>query len=176
MDEPRAARAGATDDAGVRSQVGRILMSEEAVYGLILVSGMIVVSNGVAGTSLNALLTVVVTVIVFFAAHVYAGTIARLASEENIDLGASITAAARHSVGMLLVSVIPAALLLLGVIHLLDDEAAIWFALLADTVVLGVLGWIAVSRWTPRFWPRVASALITAAFGLAITALKVLIH
>jgi hypothetical protein len=151
-------------------------MSEEAVYGLILVSGMIVVSNSVVGTSANALLTVVVTVIVFFAAHVYAGTLGRLAAEAGSDLGSSIAAAARHSVGMLAVAVLPVIVLFLGVVHLLDDEVAIWTALLVDTIALGVLGWIAVSKWTTRFWPRLASALITAAFGLAISALKVVIH
>ncbi|MBN9174600.1 MAG: hypothetical protein J0I70_10675, partial [Microbacterium sp.] len=70
-------------------------MSEEAVYGLILVSGMIVVSNSVVGTSANALLSVVITVIVFFAAHVYAGTLARLAADEHSDLRSSVAAAAR---------------------------------------------------------------------------------
>ena len=45
---------------GTTPKVTRILMSEEAIYGLILVSGMIVVSYDLAGTSLNALITVVV--------------------------------------------------------------------------------------------------------------------
>ena len=68
---------------GTTPKVTRILMSEEAIYGLILVSGMIVVSYDLTGTSLNALITVVVTVIVFFAAHVYAGTLARLAATDG---------------------------------------------------------------------------------------------
>ena len=46
---------------GILAKLGRILISEESVYGLILVSGMIVVSNTLTGTSANALLTVVVT-------------------------------------------------------------------------------------------------------------------
>lgn len=96
------------------ARVGRILMTEEAVYGLILVSGMIVVSNSVAGTSFNALVTVFITVLVFFAAHVYAGTIARMAmSEGQLGWGRSIRIAARHSEGMLLVSVVPLVILAL---------------------------------------------------------------
>jgi len=76
---------------GTTPKVTRILMSEEAIYGLILVSGMIVVSYDLAGTSLNALITVVVTVLVFFAAHVYAGTLARLAATGgNAGLAESI--------------------------------------------------------------------------------------
>ncbi|WP_292846380.1 hypothetical protein [Microbacterium sp.] len=170
------ADATAHDPQAGTARVARILMSEEAVYGLILVSGMIVVSNSVVGTSANALLSVVITVIVFFAAHVYAGTLARLAADEHSDLRSSVAAAARHSEGLLLVALLPIAVLLLGVTHLIDDEVAIWAALLVDTVVLGALGWIAVAKWTPRFWPRLASALITAAFGLVITALKAVIH
>lgn len=159
-----------------RLRFAQILMSEESIYGLILVSGMIVVSRSIVGTSLNALITVVVTVIVFFAAHVYAGTLARLASSHGATLGTSVRAAARHSQGMLLVSLIPIAVLLLGVTRAVDDDLAIWFALAVDTVLLGLLGWVAVARWTPRFWPRLWGSLITAGFGLVIVVMKVFVH
>ena len=123
---------------GTTPQVTRILMSEEAIYGLILVSGMIVVSYDLAGTSLNALITVVVTVIVFFAAHVYAGTLARLAATDGkAGLPESIRAAVHHSLGMLLVSLAPVAVLLLGVTKVVDDDFAIWCALSIDAIALG---------------------------------------
>ena len=155
----------------------RVIMSEEAIYGLILVTGMIVVSNTLTGSSLNALITVVVTVIVFFAAHVYAGTIAHLGTNRGHgDLRLSLTAAVRHSIGMLAASVIPIVILLLGVSHILDDEVAIWAALTVDTVLLGVLGWFSIARWSSSFWVRILSALITAAFGGVIALLKALVH
>jgi uncharacterized membrane protein len=170
-----------SDDSALREpdlpvRVTRILMSEEAVYGLILVSGMIVVSNSVTGTSGNALATVVVTVVVFFAAHVYAGTLARMAAAERHEVRRSFVAALRHSEGMLLVTVIPTAILLLGVLHVLDDDVAIWAALTADTILLGILGWVAVAKWTTSVWLRLGSALVTAGFGAAITALKAFVH
>lgn len=157
-------------------RLGRIVVSEESVYGLILVSGMIVVSNTLTGTSGGALLTVVVTVLVFFAAHVYAGTIAGLAREHRGDLGASFRAALHHSEGMLLISVVPVAILLLGVSRVVDDDLAIWTALLVDTAILGVVGWFAVARWNPRFWVRLASAVITAGFGGILILMKAFIH
>lgn len=161
----------------VFTRIGRILISEESIYGLILISGMIVVSNTLTGTSINALITVMVTVVVFFAAHVYAGTIAGMAKDHTRgDLRVSLVAALHHSEGMLLVAIAPIAVLLLGVSRVIDDEVAIWAALIIDTLILGVLGWFAVARWTPRFWPRMASALITAAFGGILVALKALIH
>jgi hypothetical protein len=153
------------------------MMSEEAIYGLILVTGMIVLSNSIAGTSLNALITVVVTVLVFFAAHVYAGTIAHLATQHGHgDVGISLRAAAWRSLGMLVASVIPIVILLLGVSHVIDDDTAIWTALIVDTVMLGILGWAAIARWSTRFWVRLASALITAAFGGVLALLKAFVH
>ncbi|HWM15820.1 MAG TPA: hypothetical protein VNP97_04465 [Microbacterium sp.] len=162
---------------GTSPKVARILMSEEAIYGLILVSGMIVVSYTLTGTSLSALVTVVVTVIVFFAAHVYAGTLARLAATDgSAGLGQSLRAAAYHSLGMLLISLAPIAVLLLGVTRFVDDDLAVWLALLVDTLALGTLGWLAVAKWTRNYWLRLASALITAAFGGVIIFLKAFIH
>lgn len=165
------------DHFGTTPRVARILMSEEAVYGLILVSGMIVVSYTLTGTSLSALTTVVGTVLVFYAAHVYAGTLARLAATDGrAGLGQSARAAARHSLGMLLISLVPIAVLLLGVLEAVDDDVAVWLALGVDTLALGVLGWLAVAKWTTQWWLRLASALTTAAFGGLIILLKAFVH
>lgn len=162
---------------GTTPKVTRILMSEEAIYGLILVSGMIVVSYDLTGTSLSALITVVVTVLVFFAAHVYAGTLSRLAATDGrAGMPESIGGAVHHSLGMLLVSLAPVAILLLGVTRVVDDDFAIWCALSIDALALGVLGWLAVAKWTRHFWPRLASALVTAAFGGILIMMKAFIH
>ncbi|MGB4779545.1 MAG: hypothetical protein WBP48_14410 [Microbacterium sp.] len=123
-----------------------------------------------------------VTVVVFFAAHVYAGTIARLARAagdpdvERPSVRASVAASVHHSEGLLVISLIPLAVLLLGVTHIVDDDIAIWSALLLDTALLALLGWVAAARWTTRFWPRVGSAAMTALFGIVIVVLKSLIH
>lgn len=162
---------------GALTRLGRILISEESIYGLILVSGMIVVSNSLTGTSLGALIAVVVTVVVFFAAHVYAGTIAGMAkAHSHGDLRASFVAALHHSEGMLLIALAPILVLLLGVSQVIDDEVAIWTALFVDTVILGVLGWFAIARWSERTAVRMTSAVITAAFGAVLVVLKALIH
>lgn len=158
-------------------KVTRILMSEEAIYGLILVSGMIVVSYNLTGTSLSALVAVIVTVVVFFAAHVYAGTLARLAATDGkASLPDSLRGAARHSLGMLLISLAPISVLLLGVTRVVPDDSAVWFALMIDALALGILGWLAVAKWTRHWWLRLGSALLTAAFGGVLIGLKVFIH
>jgi uncharacterized membrane protein YeiH len=114
---------------------------------------------------------------VFFTAHVYAGTLARLAATDGkAGLPESLRAAVRHSMGMLLVSLAPVAVLFLGVSKAVDDDLAIWLALTIDAVALGILGWLAVSKWTPNFWLRLVSALVTAAFGGVLILLKALLH
>ena len=77
---------------------------------------------------------------------------------------------------MLLVSLAPIAVLLLGVTRAVDDDVAVWFALIIDAVALGILGWLAVAKWTRHFWLRLGSALLTAAFGGVIILLKAFIH
>lgn len=157
--------------------VARVLMSEEAIYGLILVSGMIVVSGSLVGTSVNAFLTVAVTVVVFYVAHVYAGTLGRLAiSDGRAGLRASLRASARQSAGMLLASLVPLLILLLGTTDLVDDQTSLWAALIVNTLLLGALGWIAVARWSTHWLPRIISAVVTAAFGGILIILKAFVH
>jgi hypothetical protein len=88
----------------------------------------------------------------------------------------SIGGAVHHSLGMLLVSLAPVAILLLGVTRVVDDDFAIWCALAIDALALGVLGWLAVAKWTRHFWPRLASTLVTAAFGGILIMMKAFIH
>ncbi|WP_248152595.1 hypothetical protein [Microbacterium aoyamense] len=166
-----------TDEQLLKPSVTRVLQSEEAVYGLILVSGMIVVSGSATGSSINAFLTVVVTVIVFFLAHIFAGSLARLAATEGAaGFWPSVRASVRHSVGMLVATVPALVILLLGATKAVDDDTAIWTALIFDAVLLGLLGWFAVARWTTRVWPRFVSAIVTSAFGFILVALKAFIH
>lgn len=153
------------------------LLTEEAIYGLILVSGMILVSGLHEDASFSVLLTVIVTVLVFWLAHVYAGTLARFSGRlGGGNLAHAISHAIRRSKGLLISAVFPIAVLTLGTVGLIDDYEAIWGALWANTVVLGVLGWIGVARWSTNFWWRLASALTTALFGGFVIVLKALAH
>lgn len=161
----------------ISPRLARALMSEEAIYGLILVSGMIVVSGSATGSSFNALMTVLITVLVFFTAHVYAGTLGRLAvTDGEAGLRKSLGGALKQSSGMLLAALAPLVVLFLGTSRVIDDDTAIWTALLVDAVLLGILGWIAVARWSHHWYARLFGALLTAAFGGIIILLKALIH
>ncbi|MDL9980821.1 hypothetical protein [Microbacterium candidum] len=163
-------------DLHITPRVGRILTSEEAIYGLILVSGMLAVSAAAKETAWDTLAVVVVTVVVFFAAHVYAGTLGRLAATSgHAGVKASLGAAASHSVGMVYASLPAIIFLVLGATRAIDDVLAEWAALIANTIMLGVLGWIAVAGWTKHWAPRILSALVTAAFGGILILLKAVV-
>jgi hypothetical protein len=153
-------------------------VTEESVYGVILVSGMIVVSGGHGASAWQVFWTVVGTVIVFWAAHVYAGTVAHhgLDHDRVVGLGEAFRTALRRSLGLLASALIPSVILLLGATRAIPDAYAIWTALWAGVVVLAVLGWIAFAR-RGASWPmRLAGSLGTAAFGVAMIVMKALIH
>ena len=169
--------ADASPARPLHKQLAHTLMTEEAIYGVILVSGMIVVSESVTLDSLRAFLTVFGTVVVFWAAHVYAGTLARFGHEEGGgNLPFAFSSAIRHSSGMLVAAVLPLVILLLGGLRILEDDTAMWMALGIDTLILGVLGFLGVARWSKSPWLRAGSALFTAAFGVLVVLLKVFVH
>lgn len=152
--------------------------TEEAVYGVILVAGMTAVSGVHGATSLQVFWTVLVTVIVFWLAHLYAGTVAGhgLDHDRVVGLRESFRHALRRSLGLLLSSLIPLAILLLGAGRLVEDKVTIWLALWVCVAVLAVLGYIAFRRRGAP-WPiRLLGSLTTAAFGVIIILAKALIH
>jgi len=152
--------------------------TEEAVYGVLLVAGMIVVAGSYGGSSWTVFVTVIVTVVVFWLAHLYAGTVAHhgLDHERVVGLREAFRHALRRSSGLLASALIPSFILLLGATEAVKDQTALWLALWSGVVVLAVLGWIAFTR-RGAAWPiRLAGSLTTAAFGLAMILAKALIH
>lgn len=159
------------------------LLSESAIYGVVTISGLLViVAAQTDSATTEALVKVVATVFVFWLAHVYAGTVAHLGdSQDPGELsGTRLARALRHSLahsgGMLLVTLVPVVMLTLGVLGLVSHEIAIWGTLWLDVALLAVLGYFGVAGWTPQLWPRLAGALIAAALGVILILLKAWIH
>lgn len=171
----RAARSGPPSAAHV---IRTSFVTEESVYGVILVSGMIVVAAGHGESSWRVFWTVVLTVLVFWAAHVYAGTVAHHGFDDHrmVGLGESFRLALRRSFGMLVAALIPSSILLLGATRAIPDALAIWTALWTGVVVLAVLGFIAFRRRGASPLMQVVGALGTAAFGFAMILLKAIVH
>ncbi|PWC04994.1 hypothetical protein [Agromyces badenianii] len=153
-------------------------VTEESIYGVILVSGMIVVAGSHGASSWQVFWQVILTVVVFWLAHVYAGTVARHGVEHGrvIGIREAFLGSFKRSLGLVASALIPSFILLLGATKAVDDSVAMWIALWAGVVVLAVLGWIAFARRGSP-WPiRLAGAVGTAAFGLAMILMKALIH
>src|SRR5690606_4748216 len=95
-------------------------VSEPAIYGVVLVAGLVVIVTDSAAASWAVLAKVLATLVVFWFAHVYAGVIAHLG--DRVDhgvpvrtrLGGSVRHAVVHSWGMLLAGLVPTLVLMLG--------------------------------------------------------------
>lgn len=164
--------------AATRPSFLSLFTSAGAVYGLVLVAGMIVISRNLTSTSIEALLVVLATLVVFFIAHVYAGTVGYLADPVHRDAGVreAIRIALRDSAGLLLVGIVPLLALLLGVSGVIARSDAVWLALAVDLLLLAILGWVITATRTPRIVWRLGGALLTAALGGVMILLKVVIH
>ncbi len=159
--------------------VGRIsIITEESVYGTILVSGMIVATGGHGASSWSVFLSVIGTVIVFWVAHVYAGTIAGHGAfgGDDTSLATAFRRSLRRSVGFLTSALPPSVILLFGALDVVNDTLAIWLALWAGVLILAILGYT-VFAVRGRSWVIcILGSLTTAAFGVAMIALKAVIH
>lgn len=189
MTEPRSAGSGSGRDAtamtgshpapgeGLDDQPSwwaSLAFSTDSVYGLIIVAGMLVVSTNLTVTSGEALLSVATTLLVFFAAHVYAATVSYLAARETrgARLGQALAHGVRESAGLLVAGAIPVVMLALGLIGVVQDAEAVWLALGVDVLLLGVLGWFIAAARTRSIWIRLSSLLLMAAFGMVLILLK----
>lgn len=156
--------------------------TEAAVYGTILVSGLVAVSSAHGETSFVVLVTVAVTVLVFWGAHVYAGTVARVSDRderahgESVGVRAAFGSSVKHSLGMLSSATVPAVFLLAGTTRVIPDGFANDLALWSGVVILAFLGYVAFLRRGSPLLTRILGALGTASFGLVFVVLKALVH
>ncbi|KQR49162.1 hypothetical protein ASF87_10235 [Microbacterium sp. Leaf161] len=144
--------------------------------GTIMVSGLIAVSAPNGKSSVAVLLTVAVTVIVFWAAHLYAGSVALLGAHRTIGVRDAIRKALPSSLGVLGSSAIPTLILLAGTTRLIPDEIANDIALWSGTLILGFLGYVAFLRRGSTGLGRIVGALTTASFGIVFVILNALLH
>ncbi|HPU04727.1 MAG TPA: hypothetical protein PLY47_12635 [Rhodoglobus sp.] len=175
--DPHAVDPHAAAEPGLAARI-RTVLSESAIYGVILVSALIIVTGQKSDTSWDTFLKVLGTVVVFWIAHVFAGVVSNLGMTIDGDksFGALLLYAVRHSSGLLLGALIPLLIILLGAAGVIADDTAVWVALWIDAALLGIIGYLAVARMTTKPWARSLGALVTALLGVAIMVMKALIH
>ena len=162
-----------------RFSLTRAMTTEEGVYGLILVSGLIAASGSAGAPAWKTLVFTAVTVLVFWIAHVYAGAVAMHGSPSAAGTPVSIREAARSAVrksrGLLAATLAPAAALMFGAVGLIGDVAPTWTAMWVCVSVLAVLGYVAYRRKGAPMWVRLIGAVSTASFGIVIIIAKAVV-
>lgn len=152
--------------------------SESAIYGLIVVSALIIVTDTTYATSSSVLVKVFGTVVVFWVAHAFAEVLARLgqAPTGTFRFWAEVRRALQHAVGLPVAAILPLCILLFGALTPINDEAAIWAVLWVDLLLLATFGYLAARSRTQHIWQRLGIAGITAVLGAGLMLLKALIH
>jgi positive regulator of sigma E activity len=148
---------------------------EHGVYGIVLVTALIAVGWD-DDTDLEVLVFVVGTVFVFWLAHIYAAVVASRAVETPVVLRTAVARGIRHTYGMLVAMLIPALLLSLAVIELVEEYTAYYLALGSGIVILALIGYANAARnRSPWYW-RLAGVLITTGLGLLVIVLSIIVH
>lgn len=160
---------------GFRSWVGERFVSVDAIYGLILYAALIAASSVEDDPEpLVVLVFSGLSLLIFWGAHVFAGTIVTHA--DNMPLFRAIWHAMKHSSGMLWAAVLPSVPLVLGIFHVVADDDAIDLALTICTIILFMLGYTAFARRKAHVIARIFGGIGCALFGTLVIALNAAVH
>ncbi len=148
-----------------------------AIYGQIMSTAVVAtLSEDVDYSVPDVLLAVVVTTLVFWAAHVYAeSTAQRLNQADNLTL--SQIAANARSEGAMVLAAIPTVLVLgLGALEALDRDLTLDLAIGLGVAELVGLGLVIARRSRMGVGGTIGSVLLTASFGILVVGLKTVVH
>lgn len=159
---------------GFRDWVAHRFITVDAIYGLILYAALIAAVSDEDSHPLEVFLVSLSTLVIFWGAHVYAGTIVNHVAKAPLHV--AIGKAVRESGGMLWAAVLPSIPLALGAFHVLADDDAVDIALLIVTIQLGVLGFVALRQRGVGLVGRILGAIGTALFGTLIIGLNAAVH
>ena len=149
----------------------------EGIYGLILAVSVIAVSREYESTNAGTIaVTVLVTSIVFWLAHVYARILSRAMAGDRWPTRSEAREVLRHDWPLVEVAVPLVVILALGAIDLIDDTTAILIAVFAALLELGTSGAYAARSSGAGIPMTIASAAVAVALGGTVVLLKVLVH
>ena len=149
----------------------------EAIYGLILATSVIAVSREYDSSNAGLIgVTVLVTGIVFWLAHVYARVLAGSLTHPRTLNRSEVREVLRHDWPLVEVTVPLVLILVLGVLDVVPDEAAILAGTLAALVELAAVGAYAARTSGSGLRGTAVSAVVAATLGSAVVLLKALVH
>ncbi len=149
----------------------------EAIYGLILATSVIAVSREYDPSNAGRIgVTVLVTAVVFWLAHIYARGLAYSLRHHRMLNRSEVREVLRHDWPLVEATVPPVLILGLGALDIVPDQTAILAAMLAALVELAAVG-AYVARTSGAGLPgTVVSAFIAVTLGSAVVLLKALVH
>jgi len=149
----------------------------EAIYGLILATSVIAVSREYDSSNAGRIgVTVLVTGVVFWLAHVYARALARSITQHRMLDRSEMGEVLRHDRPLVEVTVPLVVILALGALDAVPDKAAILAATIAALVELAAAGAYAARMSGAGARGTVVSAIIAVTLGSAVVLLKALVH
>jgi hypothetical protein len=149
----------------------------EAIYGLILATSVIAVSAEYAPANAGLVgVTVLVTGVVFWLAHVYARVLAGSITHHRTPRRSEVRDALRHDWPLVEVTVPLVLILALGAFGVLADRTAILAATLAVLAELAAAGAYSARASGAGLAGTVTSALIAVSLGGAVVLLKTVVH
>ena len=172
-------------------------VTPEAVYGLVLYAAVVAAASDEAESpdadpatlewndasvvipeASGVLIWVILSMIVFWGAHVFAHAVAGhgVRDGQPVSVGKATRQAFHHSAGMLYAPVLPTIALLLGAVGVLSDDAAIEAALWISVGVLGLLGFLAFVAKRSSWIISILGGVATAVLGLLIILINAVMH
>ena len=164
------------DHAALREAEHQAHKIAGAIYGTILATTVVAAIGPDPEKLSRSLAVVLVTSVVFYAAHVYSVVVgARMVARRHLT-GPEVAAIAAAEWPMLQSSLPVAAPLVLGKLGWIPDEAATDVAMLVGIGALFVYGVLVGVRGGRGWVSVIVNALVVGSFGLLILLLKVLVH
>jgi uncharacterized membrane protein len=147
-------------------------LNAEAVYGTVLTAGLISAFS-LYDPGLPVLIARTVgTVLVFWGAHVYS----EIVGNREMSWREAVREAVQRSAGLLWALIVPVACLAAAAVFGLSMDAAINISLWGAVFTLALLGWWAARQRRATLLAKFATAAGTAGMGVALIALKALVH
>lgn len=167
--------------AGRRDWRPRVLRTRgdvtEGIYGLVLATSVIAVSQQYESKRAGAVaVTVLVTSIVFWLAHVYARILARATARDRWPTRAEMREVMRHDWPLVEVALPLVLVMMLGAVGVLADRMAVALAVGLALTELALVGAYAAATSGARLPTVVLSSAVAVALGSVVVLLKALAH
>lgn len=149
----------------------------EAIYGLILATSVIAVSQDYDASDAGLIaVSVLGTGIVFWVAHVYARVLATSIAQHRSLTRPELRALLAHDWPLVEVTIPLVVVLAIGAVGVIPDRAAVLTATVLALVELGAVGAYAARLRGAGLRVTALSAGVAVGLGLAVVLLKALVH